>query len=52
VKEENQKRLAEKKARQTKSALPHTNASTNTNLETEEITDDFVMKRLQERGLL
>lgn len=52
VKEENQKRLADKKARQQKSALPHSNASTVTNFDAEEITDDFVMKRLKEKGLL
>lgn len=51
-KESYQKRLADKKARQQKSAIPPTNASTAPTSETDEITDDFVMKRLKERGLL
>lgn len=51
-KEAHQKRLAEKKARQRKSAVPPANASTATNSELDEITDEFVEKRLRERGLL
>lgn len=53
VKEENQKRLTEKQARQKNTALPHTNASaTSTTSIEDEISDDFVMKRLKERNLL
>lgn len=53
VKESNQKRLTEKQARQKNTALPHTNASTtSTEGLTDEITDDFVLKRLKERNLL
>jgi len=53
VKEESQKRLADKQARQRNTALPHTNASTtSTESHTDEITDDFVKQRLKERNLL
>jgi hypothetical protein len=51
LKEDNQKRLAEKQQRQKNTALPHTNAGATSNPTVEEeITDDFVMKRLKERG--
>lgn len=52
VKEAKQKQLADKKARQKKSAISHTNEGTNSNKDTEEITDEFVLKRLQSRNLL
>jgi hypothetical protein len=53
LKEDNQKRLTEKQQRQRKSALPHTNAgATPTPSIEEEISDDFVMKRLKERNLM
>lgn len=53
LKEDNQKRLTEKQQRQRNTALPHTNVSTTSNQTVEdEITDDFVMKRLKERNLI
>jgi hypothetical protein len=53
LKEDNQKRLTEKQQRQRNTALPHTNAGAppTTTIE-EEISDNFVMKRLKERNLL
>lgn len=52
VKEAKQNDLAKKKARQKKSAIPHENDGTLSNKDTEEITDEFVLKRLQSRNLL
>jgi hypothetical protein len=51
VKEEKQKDLAAKKARQKKSAVAHTNASTASNQDTDEIDDEFVSKKLEEMGI-
>lgn len=52
-KEDNQKRLADKKARQKKTAIPHTNASTPSNEGSEEDwTIDEVEKRLKARNLI
>lgn len=51
-KEDNQKRLADKKARQKKSAVPHTNAGTQPNEGETELSVDDVEKRLKERGLI
>lgn len=53
IREAKQKDLAAKKARQSKTAIPHTNASTASNSTVEdEITDDFVQERLKRLNLL
>lgn len=51
IKEAKQADLEAKRKRQQTTAVPHTNASTATNQD-DEITDEFVAKRLKERGLL